>query len=148
MKLTKKQFKILVENYLLEQAAPDATSSEAEASAAPEEINFKVNTSRGDVDITLKKEANKSNHSIYIDEEKSQNIDSNMDSQIIAAHGYIHPKTDAETKEILAKILNRDPDFKGKNESGIRATIDDKMSSKLGAQSLGLDQLENVLDKG
>lgn len=160
MRLTKQQFKLLVENYLFEQEDnnssdnPDAedisknADEETKEKQIPDEIKFKVDTKNGFVDITLKKTENESDHIVYVDGDKASNIDGNMDIQIIAAHGYKHQETSDEVRSMLVKILNRDSDFKGKNQSGVLAIIDDKMSSRLGAQSLGVDSLEKVLDKG
>ena len=156
MKLSKQQLKLIIEEYLLEQE--EGNSVEGEASEESDEnseaevadtISFKVKD-RDDlnVSISLKKSEKDSNHKIFIDDKLRSDIDSGLEMQILAAHGYVHPDTDKETKEVLRKILSRDDRFKGKNDSAILAVIDDKMKSSLGAQGLGVDRLQDLIEKG
>ena len=172
MKLTRKQLNRLIENYLSEQDSvmsniddEDVTQDpEAETDASPEapegseeddasetpDISFEVKLDDRNRNIELKslKSDEASRKSIFVDGELKDNINAEMDLQIIAAHGYVHPKTDEKTKEVLSMILRRDRDFQGKNDSGIKAVIDNKMQNKLGTQSLGLENLRDILDKG
>ena len=121
---------------------------EKETPEIPKIVQFKVSTDEGDFNIDLKKEIEKTNHNIYINDKKAVNVNAAMDLQILAAHGYINSDTDQETKSILQKILNRDNDFKGKNEAGIVATINDKMSSRLGVQGYSKNNLMTIIQKG
>ena len=180
MRLTRKQLKTLVENYLYEQDSvmdgvdeeeeteEPATPPEAESDdentdtpkesdsevpeetepEIPDEVEFKVTSDNTDSNIGLIRRKEGEVHNIYVNDKRSNSINSDIDLQVISAHGYIHKDTDEETKKILQKILSRDADFKGKNESGIIALINDKMSANLGVQSLGPDRLKDILNKG
>lgn len=175
MKLTRLQLKTIVENYLLEQedidAALDDSSPEDSEPEGDEEkegggdesnvdeeepeipdISFKVkNKENVNINIDLRKLKTKIGsklHSIFVNDKLRNDIDDEMDMQIIAAHGYIHPDTDKEAKDVLKKILSRDKDFKGKSDNGILAVIADKIQSRLGAQSLSLDKLSDIINKG
>ena len=176
MRIKRRQLKLLIENYLLEQESvmadveeeEDAESldtvedeagnteeepasdeeAEAEEPETPEVIEFKVSTDDGDKNISLRRKGDETIHKIYVDDKRTLNIDAEMDLQILAAHGYIHQSSDEETKKILQKILSRDSDFKGKNESGILAVISDKMSARLGVQGYSKDNLVSIIEKG
>ena len=167
MKLTKLQLKKIVENYLLEQdsdspeieeepveeprgeqEALDRSDVEQEKPETPDTA-FKVRYDDKNVDIELKslKDNRDAVKSTFVNGELRTDIDAEK-LQTVAAHGYIHKDTSQEAKDVLKKILSRDVDFKGKSESGIKAVIADKMSSKLGVQSLGLEKLRAILDIG
>ena len=167
MKLSKSQLNKIVENYLLEQDSIDAAiedSDEEETNSqdkeessdktkeekpeTPDTIEFKVSTDDGDRNISLRRQNDKPNHKIYVDDRATLNIGPTMDLQVLAAHGYIHPDTTEETKSILQKILNRDPLFKGKSENGILGLINDKMSTRLGVQGYNKTNLSDILNKG
>ena len=168
MKITKQQFKLMVENYLREQdddidAILDDESIEGEESQGEQESNdkpdveeekpeipdtsFKVRYDDKTDDIELKslKDQDSSQKSIFVNGDHRPDIDPDMSLQIIAAHGYIQKDISSAAKEVLRKILSRDNDFKGKSESGIKAVIADKMQSRLGAQSLGVEQIRSIL---
>ena len=139
-----------------EEPAEDETESAKTDSEEKEEdieipdISFKVKKDDQNVDIELKSlNRDKPNiKTVFVDGKQRTDIDPDMETQIVAAHGMIHPSTTDAAKEVLQKILRRDKDFIGKSESGMRALIADKMSTKLGAQSLGMDKLRDLLDKG
>lgn len=146
MKITERQLKFIIENYLSEQEETDS-ETETESDVA-DIIAFKVKNKDGNnVNIELKKNE-KGLHKIFVEDSEANDINPEMELQVIATHGYIHKDTDDETKAVLRKIIDRDPNFAGKSDNAVIAMIDDKMSPSLGKQGLGLDNLEDILAKG
>lgn len=145
MKLTRYQLKRMVENYLFEK---DEKEKENENEKVSKNITFKVSVDNRDVDINFIKDKDTKLHKIYIDGKLRKDIDDNLKLNKITAHGFIHPDTSGQTKDLLMKILSNDPDFAGKSKDGITAMIKRKIEDVKGVQSYGHSYLSDIVGKG
>ena len=157
MKLTKNELIKLIGGYLNEQSVmdgledeesnnPNSDKEQIDKSGVKSKIEFEVKTRSGTKDIALIKSENDNNHKIYVDGKVREDINSLLDMNIISAHGYLNTDKD-DIKKILLKILQRDSDFKGKGEAGVKAVIAQKIDTR-GVQSYSQSNLEDILGKG
>ncbi len=133
-----------------EDSGAESSTEETEETedAIPEKVEFRVSTSESNsITIKLAKEGESSLHKVFIDDRAANDLDLGLELNILAAHGFINPENDDQTKKVLKMILSRDGDFSGLSDSGTLGMIARKMEIP-GKQSYSLDALLGIVETG